>query len=161
ADFVTAHELDPNDPTHPVAWYNVAMLELQRGDRAGYRKVCSKMLEHLERPANAEVAYWITWTCVLIPDAVGDWKKPLELAQKASANHRRRYEPINNLGAVLYRAGRFDEAAQRLSEAETAFYKNTTKRSTIVYNWFFQAMAQHRLGHAAEAASWLKKAVQE
>jgi hypothetical protein len=32
--------------------------------------------------------------------------------------------------------------------------------SAFVYNRFFQAMAHHRLGHTAEAASRLKKATQ-
>ena len=34
-------------------------------------------------------------------------------------------------------------------------------RTSIVYNWLFQAMAQHQLRHTAEASAWLKKAAQE
>lgn len=98
---------------------------------------------------------------MLVPDAVADWTKPLRFAEKAYADDRKNYDLINNLGAVLSRAGRFKEAAQRLTEAEAAFKQSPSTRSSIVYNWLFQAMAHHRLGHNVEAASWLKKAVQD
>jgi len=147
-------------PPNPGAGYNLALLELRRGDRAGYGKVCSNMLER-ERLANADAAYWTAWTCVLAPDAVADWAKPLRIAEEACADHGKSYDLSTNLGAVLYRAGRFKEAAQRLAEAEAAFPQSPTPRGSIVYNWLFQAMAQRQLGNTAEAASWFKKAVQE
>jgi tetratricopeptide (TPR) repeat protein len=148
-------------PDSPVAWYNLALVELQRGDRAGYRKVCSRMLERFGPSASADHIYWMIWTCVLAPDAVADWTKLLSFVEKAHADDGKNYDTVNHLGAVLYRAGRFQEAAQRLVEAEAAFQQTPSTRSTIVYNWFFQAMAHHRLGHTTEAASWLKKAVQD
>ena len=147
-------------PDYPRAWYNLAMLELQRGDRAGYRKVCSRMLERFDRPPNADAAYWVAWTCVVVPDAVADWAKPLRFAEKAYADDSKNYDMINSLGAMLYRAGRFKEAAERLTEAEAAFQQTPGTPSSIVYNWLFQAMAHHRLGHTVEATSWLKKSVQ-
>jgi tetratricopeptide (TPR) repeat protein len=147
-------------PDFPAAWYNLALLELRRGDRAGYGKVCSNMLER-ERLANADAAYWTAWTCVLAPDAVADWAKPLRIAEKAYADQASNFDLITNLGAVLYRAGRFKEAAQRLAEAEAAFPQSPTPRGSIAYNWLFQAMVQCQLGNTEEAASWFKKAVQE
>jgi tetratricopeptide (TPR) repeat protein len=148
-------------PDLPFAWYCLAMSQLRRGDRAGHRKVCFRMLEHFDQSANADAAFWTTWACVLAPDTVGDWTKLLKLADKAYADRAKDCDRINNLGAVLYRAGRVKEAAQRLTEAAVAFKPTATPRTSTVYNWFFQAMAQHRLGHTAEAANWLKKAVQE
>ena len=142
----------------PLVWYKLALFELQRGDHTGYRKLCSGMLERFDQSASVDDAFWVAWTCALAPDALSDWTKPLEFAEKAHADDGKNYDKINYLGAVLYRAGRFQEATQRLTEAESAF-KQTP--STIVYNWLFQAMAQHRLGHETEAASWLKKAVQD
>lgn len=147
-------------PDYPLAWYNLALLELQRGDRAGYRKACARMLERFGQTANLDAAYWTAWTCVLAPDAVADWTKPLKLAEHAHAADAKNYDKINQLGAVLYRAGRFKEAAQRLTEAEAAFKPLPGTRTTIVYTWLFQAMAHHRLGRGADAARWLKKAAQ-
>src|SRR5262249_9230095 len=148
-------------PAYPLACYSLAMLELRRGDRAGYRKVCSTMLERFERPGYPGDAYWIAWTCVLAPDAVADWTKALRFAEHAYADNGKNYDRINHLGAVLYRAGRFQEAAQRLTEAEAVFQQTPSPLTSIVYNWFYQAMTQHQLGNSQEAASWLQKAVQE
>jgi tetratricopeptide (TPR) repeat protein len=144
-----------------LAWYNLALFKLQRGDHAGYRAVCSGMLEHLDQSVSVDDLFWIIWTCVLAPDGVADWTIPLKLAEKAHTDDRTSYDKLNHLGAMLYRAGRFQEATQRLTEAKAAFQHTSGTRSTIVYNWFFQAMAQHRLGHTTEAASWLKKAVEK
>src|SRR5262249_21172155 len=85
----------------------------------------------------------------------------LQLAEKAHAADGKNYDKINQLGAVLYRAGRFKEAAQRLTEAEAALQASPNMRTTIIYTWLFQAMAHHQLGRRAEAARCLKKAVQE
>jgi tetratricopeptide (TPR) repeat protein len=142
------------------AWYFLALLQLQRGDRAGYRKVCSRMLERLGETTDLGHAYWTTWACVLAPDAVTDWTKPLNLAEKVHAANPTSYDRTNNLGAVLYRAGRFKEAVHRFTEAEAVFKPNRGAWTTIVYNSLFQAMAQHQLGHTAEAARRLEKAVQ-
>jgi tetratricopeptide (TPR) repeat protein len=148
-------------PAPPAAWYNLALLELRRGDHDGYRKVCSRMFEQFDRVATADVIYTTTWTYVVAPDALADWTKPLQFAEKGDIRYRTNYDLLNNSGAVLYRAGRFKEAAQRLAEAEAVFQQTPGTRSSIVYNWLFQAMAQHQLGNTTEAARWLKQAVQE
>jgi serine/threonine protein kinase/WD40 repeat protein/tetratricopeptide (TPR) repeat protein len=139
-------------PDSSFAWYCLALVKLQRGDRAAYQNTCVRMLKQFGESPYANDAHWTAWTCVLAPDAVADWTKPLQLAERAHAEDR---------SSVLYRAGRFEEAGQRLAEAEAAFQQSPSKSSTIVYNRLFLAMAHHRLGHAEEAASWLKKVVKE
>jgi serine/threonine protein kinase/tetratricopeptide (TPR) repeat protein len=148
-------------PDSPLAWYFLALVHLQRGDHVGYRMACSRMLARFGQSASADDAYWLVWTCVLGPDAVADWTKLLKLVEKTHAEGGKDYDALNHLGAVLYRAGRIDEAAQALTDAEAAFQQIPSMRSTIAYNWLIQAMTQHRLGHTVEAASWLKKAVQD
>ena len=148
-------------PDYPLAWYNLALAELQRGDRAGYRKVCSKMLENFGQSASADAAFWTAWTCVLAPNAIADRSKLVEIAARANADDGQKCDMMIILGAALYRAGRFEEAAHRLAEVDAVSKLTTSKRTSIVYNWIFQAMAHHRLGHTAEASAWLKKAVQE
>src|SRR5262249_11805126 len=59
------------------------------------------------------------------------------------------------LGAALYRAGRFEEAIQRLNTSITA-----QNDDGVFGDWLFLAMAHHRLGHAAEARNWLDKTIQ-
>ena len=143
-----------------VFLYQLALVRLKLGQQDDYQKTCARMFEHFGQSADADSTYWIIWTCVLGPDAVADWTKPLALAEEAHADDAKNYDTINNLGAALYRAGRLEEATKRLTEAEAAFQKTPSTRSAIIYNWFFQAMAHHRLGHTTDAAGWLKKAVE-
>jgi tetratricopeptide (TPR) repeat protein len=58
-------------------------------------------------------------------------------------------------GIVLYRAGRFEEAIQRLNESIVA-----QNGDGVFQDWLFLAMAHHRLGHADEARKWLDKTIQ-
>ena len=68
---------------------------------------------------------------------------------------------LTALGAVLYRAGRFEAAARRLTEAEAAFQKANRPASAIAYTWLFLAMTHERLSHRERAREWLAKAVRE
>ena len=93
-------------PDSPLAWYNLALAELQRGDRASYRKVCSRMLENFGQSASADAAFWTAWTCVLAPDALADLTKPVALAARANADDRKQCDMMNIQGAVFtVRAG--------------------------------------------------------
>ena len=136
-----------------------ALGRLQMGDVAGYRKLCADMLGQFGSAAKPE-AYWTTWTCVLAADAVADWKAPLQLAEKAVAGNPKDYRALHQHGAVLYRAGQYQEALKRLTEAQAAFQPADEKRSAIAYNWLFLAMAHQRLGHVEEAKKWHDKAAQ-
>ena len=155
ADFEQAATLKPKSLLYS---YQLALLQLQHGDRAGYRKTCSRMLEHFD-PSALNAAYMNVCTCVLAPNAVDDWTTPLDLAERAHGELGIKYETLTLRGAVLYRAGRYKEAAQRLSEAEAIFKPRV--RGASAYNALFQAMASFRLGHTAEAAIWLERAVKD
>jgi tetratricopeptide (TPR) repeat protein len=154
AAFERVTTLTPDDVRD--CWYPLALVYLQLGDRAGYRKACARMLDCCDRSADLTDAFWAARACVLAPDAVADWTRPLRLAEKVHAA-RKSLENNEVLAAVLYRAGRFKEAAQLLTESEAAF--PLAIRHLYSFAWSFEAMAQHRLGHAPEAASALEKAV--
>jgi serine/threonine protein kinase/WD40 repeat protein/tetratricopeptide (TPR) repeat protein len=147
ADFVKAAEC--KEP-HEAAWYSRAMLHLRDGNPAGYRKICSDMLERFGAAA--------TWTCTLSPVSGADPNQIVSLAENLLAKSSRDHWHVNQLGAALYRAGRFEEAVTRLSEAiELSCHPY---RTNMLHTWYFLAMAHHRLGHAEEARRWLEKAVQ-
>jgi hypothetical protein len=57
--------------------------------------------------------------------------------------------------------GRFEAAAQRLTEAEAAFQKAKDPAITIAYTWLLLAMTHERLSHREQAREWLAKAVRE
>jgi hypothetical protein len=65
------------------------------------------------------------------------------------------------LGAVLCRAGRFEEAGKRLTEAGATFQKTKTPGGSIIYGSLFQVITQYRLGNTPEANKWLQLAVND
>ena len=90
-------------------------------------------------------------TCMLAPDAVADWKVPLQLAEAALVQNPKSNTAHFLLGALLYRAGRFEEALQRLTEAERTYPPDDDKLHPIAINWLFLALTHHSLRHVAEA----------
>src|SRR5262249_55218522 len=80
----------------------------------------------------------------------------LKFVERAIASNPTRYPAAtyrNTLGIALYRAGRYDEAVQRLNESIALQKQGGTYR-----DWLFLAMAHHRLGHADEARRGLDQA---
>ncbi len=132
-----------------------ALLRLRAGDRAGYRALCQKALEASAQTAGASLANGVAWTCALASDAGVDPARVVALAERAVAGNPRRHMELNTLGTALYRAGRFEEAVQRLDEARQAH-----GRGGLVEDWLVLAMAHKRLGHQADARQWLDKAVE-
>jgi tetratricopeptide (TPR) repeat protein len=91
---------------------------------------------------------------------VADWRAPLALAQKAVADSPKSYAALSHHGALLYRAGRYQDAISGLSEADAAIGPDVQESSCLAYNWLFLAMAHHRIGDVEHATKWHDKAVQ-
>lgn len=142
----------------PLAHFRHALLRLHLGGPAAHRLACAEMLRRFESSTDLETCYWTAWTCTLGPDAVADWARVIQLAEKALAADPNNCDRLQMLAAALYRAGRFEDAVKRLTEAEAAFKTAKNPRSTVIYNWLFHAMARHRLGQAEEAKAWLDMA---
>ena len=67
---------------------------------------------------------------------------------------------MQNLGAILYRAGRFEEALARQMDLMTYWQRRSeaaADRTSPAYTYFFLAMAHHRLAHAADAQDCFQK----
>jgi tetratricopeptide (TPR) repeat protein len=135
-------------------WYYHALLRLRLGDTGGYRRACATTLERFGK-SNSD---WVIPTCLLGPDAVSDWPSVIALAEQPVAKNPNNYNNLNELGAVLYRAGRWEEAVKRLAEADATTKDAKSARGTVASTWYFLAMAYHQLGHADEAGRWLRKA---
>ena len=138
-------------------WYSLALLELGSGNRDGYRAACAAMLRAFGKPeSSGEPAEFTAWACALGPHAVDDYGPAIALAERLRAAHPKSQMIGSAIGALLFRAGRFEQAAARLTEADRL---DKDPRSSPIYTWFFLAMAHDRLGHAAEAKSWRDKAL--
>lgn len=152
SDFAAAAGLEPNNST---LRYLEAMAKLAAGDTDGYRETCAGMLEQFSQTDNPDTAYWAAWTCVLAPEAVGDFDQPMALAQKASQGSFPVDSCRRTVASLLYRAGRFDEALASLQEQAS----EDAGQTSPAYAWFFLAMTHHRLGHTDESHEWLDKAI--
>jgi WD40 repeat protein/tetratricopeptide (TPR) repeat protein len=145
----------PDDREWPA---HLVLKALADGDAASARRARGYILEQLGTgddidAIDAERLNEIAWAAALTPGAVDRLDLPIRLAERAvdqaeEAADRGNY--LNTLGAVLYRAGRFEAAAARLGEAI-----RTQPRRIGPQDWAFLAMAFHRLGQLAEARNWL------
>jgi tetratricopeptide (TPR) repeat protein len=134
--------------------YGLALAQLETGDTAGYRATCARVLDRFGRSADPNDALTAARICTLLPDAVPDSNRPLQLAEQAADS-----DPTDNvartvLGAAFCRAGRYDAAVQRLSQA------GARPPTPNAYHGFFLAMTHARLGHASEARRYLEQAAQ-
>jgi tetratricopeptide (TPR) repeat protein len=155
-----ARDLDIDElaqQTDSGTWQLAALVRLRGGDRDAYRADCAGMFKHFgEADSLGQPAWFTAWTCALAPNAVDNYAPVLALAERLRADRPEDQKRVQSLGALLYRAGRFEEAVERLMEAERL---STDPRASPIHGWFFLAMAHHRLGHAGEARRWLDKAM--
>lgn len=165
---------NPALPT-PVRYFQ-AVACLKIGDAAGYRSACAGMAKRLPKPGpmlspieanNAAMAFAVG------PNATDDWTKPLAWIDFALANlgdfektnpeaktqlRQVWHQFLSTRGAVLFRAGRFEDAAKVLREA-----MSNHPVGGEFDDWVFLALAEHKLGHtdAAKAAAAKARGMKE
>jgi hypothetical protein len=138
-------------PADLPAWSRAALVSLAAGDDAGYRRICGRIVETFLRGGDANQVNNVVWICAVGPEAVKDFE-PLVREQTRILGPRPDPNLLNTLGALLYRAGRFEDAVKLLEEAIARRDKVGT-----VHDWLFLAMAHQRLGHGDLARKWLEK----
>jgi serine/threonine protein kinase/WD40 repeat protein/Flp pilus assembly protein TadD len=167
ATVLTTLARNPDVPTQVRSLQAVACLKV--GDAAGYRAACAGIAKQL-RPVGPNLsvgeAVNAAMAFTLGPNATDDWTKPLAWSDHALARllafekanpdkkdalRREKQLFLSTRGAVLFRAGRFEEAVKVLGEAMTYHAQGGD-----FDNWVVLALAEHRLGHtdaAKEAAA--------
>jgi WD40 repeat protein/serine/threonine protein kinase/tetratricopeptide (TPR) repeat protein len=157
-DFAKLTEMDPAIYPRPwLPWYRQALTLLAAGKPEEYRKACARMLDHFKDTDDADTAFFTAWTCGLGPDALPDFAPALRLAEKALAQGDHNARSHQAVGALHYRAGRWEECVKHFHAAEAA--ADPQDQTSSAYWYYFLAMAEHRLGHKDEARQWLDKAV--
>ena len=139
----------------PDIWGQLALLRLAAHDEAAYRQTCATLVEKsLPNNPQGNQAHHIAWACVLLPDAGVDPAQVVRIAEAAVATNAKDPDYLIALGAALYRAGRHEEAAKTLADAEAAYqHEQTTPtpgiyvNTTITYCHLFLAMTHQRLDH--------------
>jgi tetratricopeptide (TPR) repeat protein len=150
-------------------WGRLALVRLAMQDEPAYREACGRLIGQLPpNISSGNAAFRGAWSCVLLPDAGVDAAKVVRLAEQAMAANAKDPDYLLVSGAALYRAGRFEEAANTLADAEAAYRREKSAptpginvSTTVVYSQLFLAMTHQRLGHHEEAVQWLKKAIEE
>jgi WD40 repeat protein/tetratricopeptide (TPR) repeat protein len=151
--FLRARQVGPFFPLQAAPARAAA--QLKAGDQVAYRQSCGWMI-NLNLPGGHTVvsASTVAWACALGPDGVTDYAPVLRLAEAVLAKASPQELPATLLiaGAVLYRAGRYQDALARLEEHRVAERGQPTPQA-----WALLTMAHHRLGHADEARKCLDK----
>jgi Flp pilus assembly protein TadD len=151
ADFAEAQRLKP-DSAGP--WYLLGLVLLASGDEAGYRQICTQMLQRFAATKNPGAASIVVRLAVLRPHAVADMAALVRLAEEVAVKSKPESADYREtLGAALYRAGRHTEAVKQVDQAVQLQRKGGTVTIQL-----FLALAHHHLGHADQARSWLEKA---
>jgi Flp pilus assembly protein TadD len=169
ATLLTTLARNPDTPL--PARYLQAVAYLKAGDAAGYRTACAGMAEWLPRgdPKRAHHdSNSAARATALGPNATDDWTRTLAWTDHALARlaeiekarpqlkeliQRERHNFLTSRGAVLYRAGRIEEAAKVFREG-----MSLNPDGGEFHDWLFLALAEHRLGHADAAVKAAVKA---
>ena len=122
-------------------------------DQAGYATACRQILERFQDSESADIALTVARACYLAPSGLDNYGEVLQLVNWGIA-----IQPDNrNLqvarGALLYRAGECDKAAEfllPLTESGVRTHKGTSLER------FFLAAALAKLGDSAAATHWFE-----
>jgi WD40 repeat protein/tetratricopeptide (TPR) repeat protein len=126
----------------------LAVTRLLSGDRPGYRAACAEMAERFKPIDDSKAAVRIAYACSLAAEAICDFPDLIE-----ASNRPTRSIAANDriVGAVLFRAGRLDEALERFERARKVFQPRA-------WDLLFLAMIHGRLGRLSEARRLLEQA---
>jgi tetratricopeptide (TPR) repeat protein len=133
-------------------WPRLALMTRLAGDEAAYRSVCRDLLAWFDGVEPApKVANNLAWACALGPDAVANYERVIEIATR-SVESSPELNRLNTLGAVLYRAGRYEQALTQLRRSIDEHAAGGTP-----YDGYLIAMTHFKLGHIDDARAWLAR----
>jgi tetratricopeptide (TPR) repeat protein len=150
ADLDRALRLQPNDPWF---WHRYGLVLVGRGDVEAYRAVCRDLSRRFADADDPDTANAVLWLCALVPDAVEDYAPLLRLGERAVAHKPQVAGYHEDLGAILFRAGRYEDAARSLRLAIELHGDDGWVETQL-----FLALSLHALGQRDEARHWLGKA---
>ena len=142
-------------PEEPKGHYELALLLLSEGLVEEYRSTCETMLDHFQASEDIPVLQRLAWTCGLGSKAFAEYDDLIKLARKTVEAFDNSQQNLKALGAVLMRAGQYEEAERVLTKALDA--KQATG-ATIADPQYFLAMTYHHLGKRSKANEMLETA---
>jgi tetratricopeptide (TPR) repeat protein len=141
-------------PDHYAARFDLALIRLQLGDQAGYRRHCAWLIQKTSSSDAPLLADRAAKTAVLCPDAVHNPSRTLEVARRALEEHSGNVQLRPAVAAALYRAGHFAEAVAQFQEIR----HRITDEPLRVEVELFLAMSYWRLNRHEDARRSLAEA---
>lgn len=137
---------------------HIAVLHYVAGDTDRFRKTCQRMINEYRNSQNPIIQQFVAWICAIAPGAVSDYLPIVEMARKPLlAGHSDNSTFNVTLGAILVRAGKYQEARTTLESVETS---NQISLSPA-YRDYFHALACHALGDKMSARKSLESATKQ
>src|SRR5262249_40187342 len=122
-------------------------------DRGAYLRICAEMLDRFGSAPDLAAAQLTAWTCALAPGLEDSTARLVTISRRALADSPKDRSRLLTLGAVLYRAGRSEDAIRTLNESV-----KTWGKEDAVPEYLFLAMAHFRLGETEVANKYLARA---
>jgi serine/threonine protein kinase len=141
---------------HVNALFYLAIVRLRLGDDAGYRDTCAAMLRVPVDNSDDSVPYQRVVIWGLGPHPGEDLSERIKEAEELVADSSAAFDhpstDLGVLGGLLYRADRYEQAAQRLNEAIAAHKDDPLRAFRTTIDWqLLLAMTNWRLGQQEEA----------
>jgi serine/threonine protein kinase/Flp pilus assembly protein TadD len=155
ADFDQANALRPLDDQWELGCR--AVMHLRQGAADAYAETCRQMMKRFGQTDDPKLATFIAWMCSLAPGAIKDASAPVRLAELSLKGNPQDAWCALALGAALYRAGQYQQAASHLRQAMKGS-ANKNIQQDIALAQLFLGMALQRLGESKEAARLLNSA---
>ncbi len=168
ADLIKAIALLPRLAS---GYERLAAVRLKQNQAEEYRRVCAQLVERAQ--GDDSIAGTAAWACALHPSSMSDPQVAVDLAKLTLARRPTPYYDLNTLGAVLYRAGNYEQALEYIRQSRSAYFQAASlshaqglPNAAIMpiqdgrpVDWLFLAMINEKLGNRREAEDWLKRAV--
>ena len=138
-------------------FFEAGVLAAALGQQDRYKQICSAMDKRFGESQDPIDAHLTAWTCVLAPQALQDYAPAITLAQRAIEKKPNNQHYLVDLGAVLMRAGQYDNAKAMLEESHKLPYKY---ESSKVYKEYLLAMTEESRGDRNAAMRYLGAANQ-
>jgi tetratricopeptide (TPR) repeat protein len=134
--------------------YLLALARRRLGDDEGYRETCALLESTADLVGDSAALVTLPWTCGLGPNALENLSEQIMRAERSVAKNPMDapYFDLTVLGAILYRAGQYDQAMRRLQASISQFPDQpTVGAGTVLLPKLFLAMAKWQQGHRDEA----------
>jgi tetratricopeptide (TPR) repeat protein len=124
-----------------------------------YRDACKTMVGKFGEADRPMAANFVAWSCALAPHSLENYAPVLACATKAVEAQPKSDQFLNTMGAILYRAGRHEDAIEWLTELDRSLEDPSAEASSSpAYTWYFLTMVHKKAGNEDEARLYFSKA---